>query len=604
MNPIQEGQIFTPKEQKLKGLLEGIEDCSIVLPNFQRPWVWEPELIRELIISVANWYPAGSLLTMPIVDDSFLAIHPFEGADQNSSARPMLMVLDGQQRLTSLYQALYSKNGVVIRNGKRDRIYHFYLDVDLLMRSEDQDKAYEDSVFEKALFYVRENQKGKRERYEGLRPLYEITTFDQEVAAGALPLNVIFGLDKGLKTWQDSYLWPPSDDAPIYLLKEKLDKWDSSVSPWLDRIWNYPFPVIELHRNVPLAAICHIFEKVNSMGVPLSVFDLCTAILWTQGFHLNEKWEETRSALERRVPMQDLQGVHFLQGLSLLDSLARKQSSSGAPVAVTCRKQDLMIMRHDAVERWWETLSDAYLESARFMADQGVISQKILPYSTLIVPLSAIFGYLISRKGNVIVGAAWPKIERWYWCSVFSHRYSATTETISAQDLEQVIRWVDGGDQPDVVRTFTFRPDQLQEITSIRNVTYKGILCLLARKGARDFGGGGKLTTSLFYETQQDHHHIFPSKALERINIDDPRADTIVNKTLIGETINRSIGGKLPSQYLSTLRHKLEGSLFDEILKTHLIEPAYLEKDDWIGFLDNRKEQLTQLVESVCVSKA
>jgi hypothetical protein len=602
MNPIKEGQIFTPKEQKLKSLLEGIDACSIVLPNFQRPWVWEPELIRELIISVAHRYPAGSLLTIPIIDaDSVLAFHPFEGANQQSSTRPTLMVLDGQQRLTSLYQALYSQNGVLIRNGRKDHIYYFYLDVALLMHSQDQDGNYDDdSIFERALFYVRENQKGKRERYEGLRRLYELATFDDEVAAGVLPLNGIFSADNSLEKWRDSYLQPADPHAPFSLYKEQRDKWDSLVSPWLDRIRDYPFPAVELYPKMPLGAICHIFEKVNSMGVPLSVFDLCTAILWTQGFHLNEKWKETRAELARLVPMQNLQPVHFLQGLSLLDSLTRKLTSSGAPVAVTCRKPDLMTMKRDTLERWWETLEDGYLESAKFMTNQGIISEKILPYSTLIVPLSAIFGYLKSQQGNVSVGAAWPKIERWYWCSVFSHRYSATTETISAQDLEQVIRWINGGEEPDVVRTFIFRSDELQEITSIRNVTYKGILCLLARNGATDFGGGGKLTTSLYYETRQNHHHIFPWKALEDLKIEDPRADTIVNKTLISEPINGSIGGKKPSEYVQDLRDKLGTSLFDDILKTHMIEPVDLENDDWIGFVNNRRAQLRQLVKSVC----
>jgi hypothetical protein len=259
------------------------------------------------------------------------------------------------------------------------------------MQSQDQDGAYDDdSIFERALFYVRENQKGKLERYEGLHLLYELTTSDQEAAAGALPLNAIFSADNSVEKWRDSYLQPADPEAPFSLYKEQRDKWDSLVSPWLDRIRDYPFPAVELYPNMPLGAICHIFEKVNSMGVPLSVFDLCTAILWTQGFHLNEKWKETRSELERRVPMQDLQPVHFLQGLSLLDSLARKLTSSGAPVAVTCRKQDLMAMKHDALERWWDTLEDGYLESAKFMTNQGIISEKILPYSTLIVPLSAI----------------------------------------------------------------------------------------------------------------------------------------------------------------------------------------------------------------------
>ncbi len=78
-----------------------------------------------------------------------------------------------------------------------------------------------------------------------------------------------------------------------------------------------------------------------------------------------------------------------------------------------------------------------------------------------------------------------------------------------------MMAWVDGtGSVPEVVRTFSFRPEALQEITSIRNAIYKGVLCLLAREGAKDFGGSGKLTTALFYDARHDHHHIFPTEAL------------------------------------------------------------------------------------------
>ena len=73
-------------------------------------------------------------------------------------------------------------------------------------------------------------------------------------------------------------------------------------------------PVVELRSDMPLSAICHIFEKVNSTGVPLDVFDLCTAILWAQGFELNQRWETTRQTLQPQVRMQPLSGTYFLQG--------------------------------------------------------------------------------------------------------------------------------------------------------------------------------------------------------------------------------------------------------------------------------------------------
>lgn len=327
-----EGNLFTAKPEPLSDLLSGIHRHKIALPDFQRPWVWEPQMIRDLLISVAYRYPAGSLLTMPVTTASF-ALRAFEGSGESLSERPNLMVLDGQQRLTSLYQTLYRRDGVRIKN----RIFHFYLDVSVLL-SDPDDINVGDPYFDEALFFVQERQ-NNRVRYDRLTPLYDITTRNQELAHSALPISCLFDADGELAEWRQEYLLLQADnDMAKYL---ELDKrWNRLVKPWLDRIRNYPFPVVELRPDMPLGAICHIFEKVNSTGVPLDVFDLCTAILWAQGFKLNQEWEQTRAQLQPLMRMQPLSGTYFLQGLALLDALERK--ATDPKVAVSCRKQDLM----------------------------------------------------------------------------------------------------------------------------------------------------------------------------------------------------------------------------------------------------------------------
>ena len=260
-----------------------------------------------------------------------------------------------------------------------------------------------------------------------------------------------------------------------------------------------------------------------------------------------------------------------------------------------------MDMDKATVSRWWAPLVAGYREAAKFMRNQGVLAERILPYSTLIIPLAAILADLLQRKGEVAMKAATPKIERWYWCSVFSQRYSGQTETASAKDVVQVLDWVDGAEPPDVVRTFNFRSDYLQEIVSIRNAIYKGMLCLLTRSHAQDFGGGGLLSTDLFFDTRQDHHHIFPTYAMGKLGIKDPRAETIVNKTLISAAVNRSIGGSLPSDYVQNWRKKLGGGTrFDDILLSHQIDVQLLSADCWEDFVLERREKLRSLIADVC----
>jgi hypothetical protein len=596
-----EGDLFTAKPTQLSGLLTGIDEHAIALPNFQRPWVWEPQMVNDLIVSVAHRYPAGSLLTMP--PNKGFALRPFERSGEKLKQKPTLMILDGQQRLTSLYQALFRDDGVHFESGPYSLrgTYFFYLDIAVLLSDPDGNIDEGDPLFDKALFYVREKN-GKRLRYISLQNVVDLTTEKDELKAGALPLRYTADPDGRLAHWKEEYLDQNSETKAEYM--ELSRTWDKLVRPWLDRIRRYPFPVVELTADMPLSAICHIFEKVNSTGKPLDVFDLVNAILWAQGFHLNERWEATRKTLksEQMLQMQPqpLSGTAFLQGLSLLDSLDRKRSDPEGRIAVACRKQDLMSLMSERLERWWDILVDGYRAASRFMSGRGIIAEKILPYSTLLIPLSAIFADLLYRKGEAQTKFASAKIERWYWCSVFSQRYSSQTEYVSAQDFEQVVAWVEGGDEPDVVRTFGFRSDYLQEVTSIRNAIYKGILCLLAKDGAWDFSGGERLSTELFYSRYVDHHHIFPTAAIKHLGIDDARADTIVNKTLINYAVNRSIGGSKPSVYLEKLRGNLGAAKLDAALRSHAIDPTHLANDDWQGYILDRREKLRQMILAAC----
>ena len=586
------GTIFTPKAEMLRDVLTEIHKHKVALPDFQRPWVWEPEMVRDLILSVAYRYPAGSLLTMPILGSSF-ALRSFEGTGPlpPGSTTPATMVLDGQQRLTSLYQALYRSQGVRVK----DRTFHFYLDVNYLL----SDPPSTDSILDTALFFVSEEKNAKRVRYESLQPLYEISTQAQELAQGALPLHTVFDPNGLMTPWKDKYLTPLANND-LSQFQALGSKWGHLVQPWLDAIYTYQFPIIELGAAMPLEAICHIFEKVNSTGVALDVFDLCTAILWSEGFQLNKEWETSHGQLRPSFPMQDVSGTSFLQGLSLLASLSRKKANPNSTVAVTCRKADLMKMNKATVQTWWPVLLEGYREAAKFMADQGILSKRVLPYSTLIIPLAAIFAHVIQVKGQAHVGAIWPKVHQWYWCSVFSQRYSSKTETISAQDFEQVLNWIEGGSAPDVVHAFNFRADALEEITSIRNAIYKGVLCLLASQGAKDFGGGGKLSTHLTAVTRQDHHHIFPTKALATLGVVDPRGDAIINKTLINAAVNQSIGGNLPSVYVKNSRTKMGATVFDDILTSHQIDPTLLIADQWPVFIKDRRERIRGLIQTAC----
>ena len=93
---------FQTIEPSLGELLKDIDTKKIQLPDFQRGWVWDDNRIRALIASVSLSYPIGAVMTMEVSDS--VRFHPkiFEGVTITPEVKPDVLVLDGQQRFTSL----------------------------------------------------------------------------------------------------------------------------------------------------------------------------------------------------------------------------------------------------------------------------------------------------------------------------------------------------------------------------------------------------------------------------------------------------------------------------------------------------------------------
>ena len=116
----------------LKELLTQIDSGEAALPDFQRSFVWDPRATQELIVSIALGYPAGSILRIRNTRDYFQP-RAFAGAEKLAAQKPTYLILDGQQRLTSLYQAFYGKGA-----------YRYYLKVSELMK---ENAEFEDAIF-------------------------------------------------------------------------------------------------------------------------------------------------------------------------------------------------------------------------------------------------------------------------------------------------------------------------------------------------------------------------------------------------------------------------------------------------------------------------
>lgn len=101
-------ELFTTNPEKLSDLLDGVHKGSIQLPDFQRGWVWDEERIQKLLVSIIQYFPIGAVMMLNAGSQNAKFCSVVLKNVPETAAAPKRLLLDGQQRLTSLYQALKS----------------------------------------------------------------------------------------------------------------------------------------------------------------------------------------------------------------------------------------------------------------------------------------------------------------------------------------------------------------------------------------------------------------------------------------------------------------------------------------------------------------
>jgi len=574
---------FDISQPFLSKILNDIGTGKIQLPDFQRGWVWDDDRIRSLIASVFQEFPIGSVLTLdPTGSDMRFKPRLVEGVNSNNAKKePDTFILDGQQRLTALYQALMSGTAVSTRNARgRDILRHYYLDMMKSCVNNDTDR-------EQAILSSDEEHTIQIETPDGNTQIIDLSSNREQYANNMFPVNKLFND----ADWRQGYNkhWSNNQDKIDLLFKfeEKI----------IQTFKQYCIPVIEL-SEVPREAICKVFEKVNTGGVTLTVFELLTASLAAEDFQLREDWEIREERLKEHSVLKNLENVNFLQALTLLYTKTCKPS-------VSCKRDTILRLTRSNYEEYADRVAEGFIEAVRFLHEQKIFDAQDLPYNGQLVPLAAILAELNNMERNNL--EVRQKLTRWYWCGVFGEMYSASTDTRFANDMSKVSDWIRGSaEEPRTVREANFHENRLLELRTRSSAPYKGIYALLMHKeGCKDFCTRQSVEFQTYFDDNIDIHHIFPRSWCKDQGIDRNVYDSIINKTAISSRTNRRIGSKPPSQCLQEIEEDtgIYTSKMDEILDSHLICPDFLRKDDFEEFFNARKEALIEAIERVMGKK-
>lgn len=601
-------EVEDPGTMPVRVLMNDVASGEYVIPYFQRGFEWEPSMVSELFISILQDYYTGLLLFWELNDHRAEQEQWDPVWGSTTAERPDKAVLDGQQRLSSLYYAIHNPEK---RFPNRKSYYVFYVNL-INVLNDDYDEAIDYTW--------------KTENYQSWSDLR--ANRDEWIESGQVPLCILSAEDPDqprgdyidsaeFNKWATQFVEQRSGDLP-----ENTQMWE--VREVFTDILNYNFVVYSLASERSMPDICNIFAKVNDTGMNLSTFDLMNAFLYPYDVRLRkELWEGLANDKLKRIDTNMNENLLKIISLRKQNYCSSKYLYNLIPGEETVREEpdgtryeEVLIESGTEFRELWRSAVD-FAEDARERimntgrTDFGAIRGEFIPYNTVLPVLAAVLWQYDEGESSVTEGQFRETLQRWYWSAVFSQDYSGSSDTAMGKDFRDWKTWFSGDGEIEqlrkVDREFISEMDLATEDKG--SGRYNAIICLLALNGVRDFYNERILGTGDFTDQAINDHHIFPKKVSdlppEHATNFDRFQDSILNRTLIVDETNQKIQNKKPSEYLAEME-EIHGSemAVRELMREHFISDAaydHLKNDDFDSFIMERESEIKeQLIERIC----
>ena len=555
-------------------LMKDIGAGKIQLPDFQRGWVWDDNRIRGLIASITQNFPVGAAMFLEYGNNSVCFKYRMIESAPALNVVPEQLILDGQQRLTSIYAAFCSPNAVKTKTDKGNATNQFYY-IDIA-------KALDPTVDRiDAIISVRENKQIVSDFGRSID--LDVSTAEKEYGNKLFPLNIILDDEKCFE-WEQAYLAYHNNSHEI------SNEYRAFRGKIILPVTHYKIPVISLDKDTPKEAVCQVFENVNQGGVSLTVFELVTAIFAMDDFELRTDWDQRKREKLNGDVLSIVTATDFLTACTLLSAYERGET-------VSCKKKDVLALKLIDYQAYADRLTQGFQEAEILLAEERIFTSRDLPYTTQLIPLAVLCALLLPDH-RIKASKVKNKIKQWYWCGVFGELYGSANETRYVNDVVGVMSWLASGALPKTIVDSYFNPMRLLMLQSRRSAAYKGIMALVMKNHSRDFISGQEMDLALYKATGIDIHHIFPKSYCISKHYECGKWDSVINKTPISYGTNREIGGAAPSVYLARIEKKVTPADLRDYLATHWIDMDDCRTDDFARFIVNRARKILDAIEN------
>lgn len=556
-------------EASVEELVGMIERGELRLPEMQRRYVWRATRVRDLLDSLYRGYPSGAILLWET--DEKVPLQEFAVAQQGSPYQTSRLLLDGQQRLTSL-SAVIRGEPVRVRGRKRpiDLLFNLEHPEHLSLVTEvdedgggDEEEDEEDISPDEADSTEDELQK----RFEQMT--FVVATRKLERLPHWVRVTDVFKSDSD-RTFLRRAGISDLDDPRAEKYSQRLAK--------LRAIRRYVYRMDILERSLSYDEVTEIFVRVNSLGAKLRSSDLALAQItakWRGALHTFQGFEKECAD----------QGFELELGIHLKNLIAFATGQSRFLTVNSLSAAEL--------QEAWRTCVPGMEFALNFAKSNAGIDSPALLSSPFILITLAYYG---AQRNYVIPAEEAARLRQWLLLANAKGRYSrGSTETLLDQDLATVR--LGGG--PDglidrlraQVGRLDIAPEEL-EGRNQRSALFKTMFLAFRAAGAKDWRSN--LAITLGHRGAQHRlqfHHIFP-KALLRSGYTGREADDIGNLSFIGGKTNRHISDKEPAAYFPAMLEKAGQAAFDaQCIPT---DPAMLSVDAYKAFLAERRRRVSQ----------
>ncbi|KAA3616033.1 MAG: DUF262 domain-containing protein [Calditrichaeota bacterium] len=522
-----------PDSKKYSDLISEIQKGIIKIPKFQRDFVWSIDRTAKLLDSILKGYPIGTFILWQ-TDERINDIKNVGNLEipHTPDGTKVQYVLDGQQRITSLYAAYLGANIQKVGEKKITNYSDIVVNLDTDI-NENGDQAI--------------SAEPTGEKYVSLNTV----------------LNFSFGKAKAL-----------SDKFS----EEELERIDSYSTAFK----TYEFSTVVLRKEDIDSAI-EVFTRINTGGQTLTLFEIISAKTYDekQHFDMQTKWADFIKEL-KEIKYESISSTVVLSLLSLVLSRTRE-----------CKRKTIIALdKQDIIDTWDKVVSALKDSIDYFRTTYRIPVSHLLPYDSLLVPLA----YFFFHKQDRPEADQRKYLEEFFWRMSLSFRYSSSAESRLAQDIKRIDKILAGErPEYNDIKVYLDSPQALIDTNfSAGNSYCKAVLCLLAYQEPKDFRDNGKVILDnswLKVANSKNYHHFFPKAYLKGKTVLD--SNSLMNITLVSDHLNkRKIGAKAPSVYIRDFAD--QNSEINTALNSHFIDIKGhgIESDDYQQFLTSRAEKI------------